>query len=67
MKKAIERISLECSNSDKQSPRNSIAEIKIDKLGHVIRNDKKKPKLWGCHHPMRAETPSNEDPEQLRG
>ncbi|MBQ6209848.1 MAG: site-specific DNA-methyltransferase [Prevotella sp.] len=42
----IEWISLDCTNSDKQSPWKSDAEIKIDRLGYVIRNGQKTQEFW---------------------
>ena len=42
----IEWISLDCTNADKQAPWHSDAEIKIDRLGYVIRNGKKTQDFW---------------------
>lgn len=42
----IEWVSLDCTNSDKQTPWHSDAEIKIDKLGYVIRNGVKTQDFW---------------------
>lgn len=42
----IEWVSLDCYNADKQSPWHSDAEIKIDKLGYVIRNGVKTQDFW---------------------
>ena len=42
----IEWISLDCTNADKQSAWHSDAEIKIDKLGYVIRNGMKTQDFW---------------------
>ena len=42
----IEWISLDCINADKQAPWHSDAEIKIDRLGYVIRNGKKTQDFW---------------------
>lgn len=42
----IEWISLDCTNSDKQAPWKSDAEIKIDRLGYVIRNGQKTQEFW---------------------
>jgi adenine-specific DNA-methyltransferase len=42
----IELISLDCTNSDKQAPWHSDAEIKIDRLGYVILNGKKTKDFW---------------------
>lgn len=42
----IEWVSLDCTNADKQSPWHSDAEIKIDKLGYVIRNGVKTQDFW---------------------
>ncbi len=45
----IEWISLDCSLSDKDAPWHSDSEIKIDKLGYVVRNGVKTTKYWdGC-------------------
>ena len=42
----IEWISLDCTDADKQAPWHSDAEIKIDRLGYVIRNGKKTQDFW---------------------
>lgn len=42
----IEWVSLDCTYADKQSPWHSDAEIKIDKLGYVIRNGVKTQDFW---------------------
>lgn len=42
----IEWVSLDCTNADKQAPWCSDAEIKIDKLGYVIRNGVKTQDFW---------------------
>ena len=42
----IEWISLDCTNSEKQAPWKSDAEIKIDRLGYVIRNGQKTQEFW---------------------
>ncbi len=42
----IEWVSLDCTNADKQAPWHSDAEIKIDKLGYVIRNSVKTQDFW---------------------
>ena len=42
----IEWVSLDCTNADKQTPWHSDAEIKIDKLGYVIRNGVKTQDFW---------------------
>ena len=42
----IEWISLDCTSSDKQAPWKSDAEIKIDRLGYVIRNGQKTQEFW---------------------
>ena len=42
----IEWISLDCTNADKQAPWQSDAEIKIDRLGYVIRNGMKTQDFW---------------------
>jgi len=42
----IEWISLDCTNADKQAPWLSDAEIKIDRLGYVIRNGMKTQDFW---------------------
>jgi len=42
----IEWISLDCTNADKQAPWHSDAEIKIDRLGYVIRNGMKTQDFW---------------------
>ena len=42
----IEWISLDCTNADKQTPWHSDAEIKIDRLGYVIRNGIKTQDFW---------------------
>lgn len=42
----IEWVSLDCTKADKQSPWHSDAEIKIDKLGYVIRNGVKTQDFW---------------------
>ena len=42
----IEWISLDCTNADKQAPWHSDAEIKIDRLGYVIRNGVKTQEFW---------------------
>ena len=39
-------ISLDCTNADKQAPWHSDAEIKIDRLGYVIRNGVKTQDFW---------------------
>ena len=46
MKKAIEWVSLDCTNADKHGPWHSDAEIKIDKYGYVIRNGMKTQDFW---------------------
>lgn len=46
---AIEWLSLDCTNADKNAPWHSDSEIKIDKNGYVIRNGKKTTEYWdGC-------------------
>lgn len=42
----IEWVSLDCTNADKQAPWHSDAEIKIDRLGYVIRNGVKTQEFW---------------------
>ena len=42
----IEWISLDCTNVDKQAPWQSDTEIKIDRLGYVIRNGVKTQDFW---------------------
>ena len=42
----IEWVSLDCTNANKQAPWHSDAEIKIDKLGYVIRNGVKIQDFW---------------------
>lgn len=42
----IEWVSLDCTNADKQSTWHSDAEIKIDKLGYIIRNGVKTQDFW---------------------
>lgn len=42
----IEWVSLDCTKADKQSPWHSDAEIKMDKLGYVIRNGVKTQDFW---------------------
>ncbi|MBR7054136.1 MAG: site-specific DNA-methyltransferase, partial [Prevotella sp.] len=42
----IEWISLDCTNANKQAPWHSDSEIKIDRLGYVIRNGKKTQDFW---------------------
>jgi adenine-specific DNA-methyltransferase len=42
----IEWISLDCTNSDKQALWKSDSEIKIDRLGYVIRNGQKTQDFW---------------------
>jgi adenine-specific DNA-methyltransferase len=42
----IEWVSLDCTNADKQATWHSDAEIKIDKLGYVIRNGVKTQDFW---------------------
>lgn len=42
----IEWVSLDCTNPDKQAPWHSDAEIKIDKLGYVVRNGVKTQEFW---------------------
>ena len=42
----IEWISLDSTNADKQAPWHSDAEIKIDRLGYVMRNGKKTQDFW---------------------
>lgn len=42
----IEWVSLDCTKADKQAPWHSDAEIKIDKLGYVIRNGVKTQDFW---------------------
>ena len=42
----IEWVSLDCTNADKQAPWNSDAEVKIDRLGYVIRNGVKTQDFW---------------------
>ena len=43
---AIEMLSLDCSSADKTAPWHSDTEIKIDRLGYVIRNGKKTGSFW---------------------
>lgn len=46
---AIEWLSLDCTNADKNAPWHSDAEIKIDKNGFVVRNGRKTTENWdGC-------------------
>lgn len=46
---AIEWLSLDCTNADKNAPWHSNAEIKIDKNGFVVRNGRKTTENWdGC-------------------
>lgn len=46
---AIEWLSLDCINADKNAPWHSDAEIKIDKNGFVVRNGRKTTENWdGC-------------------
>ena len=54
----IEWISLDCTNADKQAPWQSDTEIKIDRLGYVIRNGMKTQDFWDAtinsdHKPLR--------------
>ena len=42
----IEWISLDCTNSDQQAPWHSDVEIKIDRLGYVVRNGVKTQDFW---------------------
>ena len=42
----IEWVSLDCTNADKQAPWQSDTEIKIDRLGYVIRNGVKTQDFW---------------------
>ena len=42
----IEWVSLDCTNGDRQAPWHSDAEIKIDRLGYVIRNGIKTHDFW---------------------
>ena len=42
----IEWVSLDCTNADKQATWNSDAEVKIDRLGYVIRNGVKTQDFW---------------------
>ena len=42
----IEWISLDCTNADKQAPWQSDTEIKIDRLGYVVRNGVKTQDFW---------------------
>ena len=44
----IEWISLDCTNVDKQAPWQSDTEIKIDRLGYVIRNGVKTQDFWNA-------------------
>lgn len=44
----IEWISLDCTNADKQAPWKSDTEIKIDRLGYVIRNGVKTQDFWNA-------------------
>lgn len=44
----IEWVSLDCTNTDKQAPWHSDAEIKIDRLGYVIRNGLKTKDFWNA-------------------
>ena len=44
----IEWISLDCTNADKQAPWQSDTEIKIDRLGYVIRNGVKTQDFWNA-------------------
>ena len=39
-------LSLDCSSADKTAPWHSDTEIKIDRLGYVIRNGKKTGSFW---------------------
>ena len=42
----IEALSLDCQNADKSAPWHSDAEIRIDKLGYVMRNGIKTKEFW---------------------
>ena len=42
----IEWLSVDCTTADKQAPWHSDAEVKIDRLGHVIVNGKKTQDFW---------------------
>ena len=42
----IEWLSLDCTTADKQAPWHSDAEVKIDRLGYVIRNGVKTQEFW---------------------
>ena len=43
---AIEMLSLDCTSADKSAPWHSDSEIKIDRLGYVIKNGKKTSSFW---------------------
>jgi len=43
---AIEMLSLDCTSADKSAPWHSDSEIKIDRLGYVIKNGKKTSAFW---------------------
>ncbi len=43
---AIEMLSLDCTSADKAAPWHSDSEIKIDRLGYVIKNGKKTNSFW---------------------
>lgn len=43
---AIEMLSLDCTSADKAAPWHSDSEIKIDRLGYVIKNGKKTDSFW---------------------
>ena len=43
---AIEMLSLDCSSAEKAAPWHSDSEIKIDRLGYVIKNGKKTSSFW---------------------
>ena len=42
----IEWVSLDCTNADPKAPWHSDAEIKIDRLGYVIKNGVKTQEFW---------------------
>ena len=44
----IEWLSLDCTTADKQAPWHSDAEVKIDRLGYVIRNGVKTQDFWNA-------------------
>ena len=44
----IEWVSLDCTSADPNAPWHSDAEIKIDRLGYVIRNGVKSQEFWGA-------------------